>query len=1058
MQATGLVRLSWIIVALFALLLMATAAPYRYALLASSSSGYSSAAQDLGLSLPVLAFVITTLEVTTWLSFIVVAGVIAWHKSNHWFPLVIAVTLTFLGIMPPLVDGLMTVHIAWQTLIPLLRALVYSGMLAMLCLFPDGRFVPSWSRWYLFAWFLFALIFWPYISTVLSEMSMIPDTPTLPNGLVLLVIGVLATIGLLFQFIRYRTYASAEQRQQTKWYLFGLLLLNTSSLVNGLSLSLFPALRDAAFGSFLYTLGIETLLMLAGIGFSVAVAFAILRYRLWDIDVLINRTLVYGTLTAGTMGVYVLMVGGFGALLPAQQGQTAAFILATGLVLVIIRPLHTQLQTAANRLVPIMALSNNSIIVEEENLTVSKNHFQIPQKVIRSIWVLVGLGALILIVAAVPYRFTMLTTDVYGYGTAVSDRGLSYNGFAAYFTGLETIIGIAFLVLATFIAWQKTGDWLALMVAVTLAYMGILLPLADGLIYANEGWYWPIVTIRILVYTGFIAMLCLFPDGRFRPQWSRWLLLAWIAFIPAGWQRVGETFSDMAVIPNARTFQDGLVLLLLSGWIGTGIVMQLIRYKKFASPEQRQQTKWVFYGLFLVSIVGFANAAFLTIFPSLRENAANNLVYVLVGGTIILLAVLSLAAMIAIAVFRYRLWDIDSLINRTLVYGTLTVGTVGIYVLVVGGVGTLLQNEGSAAIAFVAAGVVAVLFQPLRLRLQTAVNRLMYGQRDDPVGMLTHLAQQLEAVDRLESILPILVETIATALKLPHVSLWLPESEVQWEPVAVFGPQTDDLHMIPLLYQNREIGRLFVASRGPGERFSREDERLLAAVAQLSATTVQAAQLTFELQQSRRQIVTSREEERRRLRRDLHDGLGPVLASVALQADTARDLADSDPAETKAILNSIMDQAQTAVADVRRLVYDLRPPALDELGLVGALRQLAQTVQHQLSITIDTQGPLPPLPAAVEVAAYRIAQEAMHNVVKHAQASRCTVTIGVDDGLLLVIADNGVGIKETAVTGVGLISMKERAAELGGHCTIQCQPVGGAIVRAVLPLPPEEQT
>jgi signal transduction histidine kinase len=453
-----------------------------------------------------------------------------------------------------------------------------------------------------------------------------------------------------------------------------------------------------------------------------------------------------------------------------------------------------------------------------------------------------------------------------------------------------------------------------------------------------------------------------------------------------------------------------------------------------------------------VSIVGFANAAFLTIFPSLRENAANNLVYVLVGGTIILLAVLSLAAMIAIAVFRYRLWDIDILINRTLVYGTLTAGTVGIYVLVVGGVGTLLQNEESAAIALVAAGVVAVLFQPLRLRLQTAVDHLMYGQRNDPVGMLTELAHRLETVDRPDRILPTLVETISTALKLPYAALWLPESESRWQPVAIYGQTPDEQHMIPLLHQNQEVGRLFVAPRGPGERFSREDDRLLATIAQLTAVTVQATRLSTELQDSRRQLVTSREEERRRMRRDLHDGLGPVLASIGLQADTARDLTVTDPAETKAILESIMSLAQTSVDDVRRLVYNLRPPALDEMGLVGALRHTAQAYQHQLNIHFEL-GDLPPLSAAVEVAAYRIVQEAINNVARHAEAENCRVAIQSNGKLCLVIEDDGVGIAESAVSGVGLLSMKERAAELGGVCAVHPLETGGTQVEATLPLP-----
>jgi hypothetical protein len=404
--------------------------------------------------------------------------------------------------------------------------------------------------------------------------------------------------GVAALVIRFRG-AVGLVRQQLKWVIFGMGLAGLGQLSY---LFIRPLHTALGFSSDLYIIGRPVASSIFFAFLPICITIAIFRYRLWQVDLFINRTLVYGTLTAATMGIYVFIVGGFGALLPAQQGQTAAFILATGLVLVTIRPIYERLQCATNRLIPITAISNKNLIVEEENLTVNKTHFQIPKKVIRSIWVLVGLGALFLIVAAVPYRFTMLTTDVYGYGTAVSDQGLSYNGFAAYFTGLETIIGIAFLVLATFIAWRKTGDWLALMVAVTLAYLGVLLPLADGLIYSNEGWYWPIVTIRVLVYTGFIAMLCLFPNGRFRPRWSRWLLLAWIAFILVSWQRVGETFSDMAIIPNARTFQDGLVLLLLSGWIGTGIVMQLIRYKKFASPEQRQQTKWVFYGLFLVGI------------------------------------------------------------------------------------------------------------------------------------------------------------------------------------------------------------------------------------------------------------------------------------------------------------------------------------------------------------------------------------------------------------------------------------------------------------------------
>ena len=326
----------------------------------------------------------------------------------------------------------------------------------------------------------------------------------------------------------------------------------------------------------------------------------------------------------------------------------------------------------------------------------------------------------------------------------------------------------------------------------------------------------------------------------------------------------------------------------------------------------------------------------------------------------------------------------------------------------------------------------------------------MYGRRDDPVGVLTNLAQRLETVESAEGILSALVETVAKALKLPSVALWLPRNDAQWEEAAVHGTHTDDPLIIPLLHRRQEIGRLFVAPRGPGERFSREEERLLSTIAQVCATTVLAVHLSEEVQRSRQALVTSREEERRRLRRDLHDGLGPVLAAVALQADTAADLVEADPAEVKVLLQNVVTQAQDAVADVRRLVYDLRPPALDELGLVGALRQTAQMLQHQVRIELEADD-LPPLPAAVEVAVYRIAQEALNNVVSHAQASYCRVVLRHGDGLQLHVEDNGVGLPASFSAGVGLISMRERAAELGGICTVQ-PGSGGVCVTAILPL------
>ena len=326
----------------------------------------------------------------------------------------------------------------------------------------------------------------------------------------------------------------------------------------------------------------------------------------------------------------------------------------------------------------------------------------------------------------------------------------------------------------------------------------------------------------------------------------------------------------------------------------------------------------------------------------------------------------------------------------------------------------------------------------------------MYGKRDEPFEVMANLGRQLENAFEPEMVYPTIVETVAQTLKVPYVAIAIKKGE-RFEIVESSGQKKYDNQAYPLKYQGEVIGRLLVDRRGPDEDFSEADERLLRTIARQAGTAVHAMQLTADLQRSRQQLVTAQEEERRRLRRDLHDGLGPVLASVVWQTDSARDLVYTDPDETVQLLDSSIEQAQTALTDIRRLVYGLRPPALDELGLVGALRQEAQN-HYQIAITVDGPEPLPQLPAAVEVAAYRIAREAINNAAGHGQAKNCSVNLQVESGLSLIVNDDGVGLLEPVTPGVGLVSMRERAAELGGTCTIAARPEGGAVVEAYLPL------
>jgi signal transduction histidine kinase len=405
----------------------------------------------------------------------------------------------------------------------------------------------------------------------------------------------------------------------------------------------------------------------------------------------------------------------------------------------------------------------------------------------------------------------------------------------------------------------------------------------------------------------------------------------------------------------------------------------------------------------------------------------------------------------ALAILRYRLWAIDIIINRTVVYGVLTATVIGLYVLIVGGLGALMQGRGNLPLSLAATGTVAILFQPWRERLQRGVNRLLYGDRDEPYAVVSRLGRQLESTLAPNAVLPTIVETVAQALKLPYAAIALRQNEGFRIATAVGAP-AGTLLRLPLIYQGDTVGELVLGPRLGDDTFSASDRRLLDDLAREAGAAASAVRLTADLQRSRERLVTAREEERRRLRRDLHDGLGPALASVTLMADAARNLLALDPDASADLLLKLKVETRAATAEIRRVVYALRPPALDELGLVSALREQAAQYGHGgVHMVVEAPEPFPPLPAAVEVATYRIAQEAMTNVLRHARARTCVVRLAIDEGVRLEIADDGRGL-DGARTGMGLTSMRERAEELGGWCVVKSLPEGGTCVQAQVPL------
>jgi signal transduction histidine kinase len=624
--------------------------------------------------------------------------------------------------------------------------------------------------------------------------------------------------------------------------------------------------------------------------------------------------------------------------------------------------------------------------------------------------------------------------------------GVTPAAYAAFVVALELGAALVWLACAVVLVWRRPVELMGLFTAVMLVAFGVGFS-RPALALADSGAAWPaaVALLNLVGLATVVFFFFLFPNGRLAPPWAR----------PAAAVALGITLL-LALSPALDPRRSAPGFLLLIGLLALGLAAQVARYRRHSSPAERLQTRWVLFGM-LATVVGYGAVIVADLFVGAAGPyrgqilLAEHLAFALVS--------LAMPLTIGVAVLRYRLWAIDPLVNRALLYGALSATTVGLYLLIVGALGALLGAADSPLLPLAAVIVVATVAQPLRAALQRRVNRLLYGDRDEPYQLLTRLGQRLEGTLSPEEALASMAQTLCDALKLPYAAISVDQGDLPALLVAA-GEPVADVSTLPLSYQGVSVGALTLGARGPGEAWNPADQRLFADLARQIGVAAHAvrlhtttARLAEELQQARAQLVAAREEERRRLRRDLHDSLGASLALLAIQIDSARDMVDGQPAEARELLAEATASAQSTIADVRRLVHNLRPPALDELGLDGALRaQAVALLQNRTQLTLDAPEPLPPLPAAVEVAAYRIAQEALTNVVRHAQARHCWVWLSVGDGLELLVCDDGVGLRPERRAGVGLSSMVERARELGGSCVVELNEPRGTRVRAWLPL------
>jgi signal transduction histidine kinase len=590
---------------------------------------------------------------------------------------------------------------------------------------------------------------------------------------------------------------------------------------------------------------------------------------------------------------------------------------------------------------------------------------------------------------------------------------------------------------------RATPTRVSVLVGCTLLVNGVATPFSD----ATNGTSDAVLGRGLLgiALTLAVVTLSVFPDGRFRP---RWLIGVCVGF--GLWQVV-------AVVGTTGTVLDVLGGVVFFVGIGAPVLAQVGRYRHEHDPAQRARTKWVVYGFctfvavqLAVSLPYFAPGWFpdLVAAGSTYDNVQN------VVGT---LAVLTVPISLTIAMLVSDLFDVDAVISRTLVYGTLSVAVAAGYLGIVGVLGVLVGNDGTRVAPLVAATVIAVLFGPLRSWLQVRVRRLVFGLRTEPYAALRELGTRLATSAQEDDVPALLVSTIRRSLRVPYVAVAIGD-ETGFPVAAESGAATAHRLTLPVLHRGEQVGTLLVGY-DDRHRLSADDRSLLVDLTSQAGAAIHSLQLTASLRQgadqlqlAREQLVRAREEERRRLRRDLHDGLAPTLAAAGLTAATAADLTERDPGATGRLLAKLQGTLQSAVGDIRAMVEELRPPALDELGLVHALQERSSELAP--TVVVDVRGPdeLPPLPAAVEVAAYRICQEALMNVLKHSGATHACVTIAMADGLNLVIEDDGVGLIGRGTSGVGLASMRERAAELGGRCTVDEPAAGGTRVSVVLPV------
>jgi signal transduction histidine kinase len=427
---------------------------------------------------------------------------------------------------------------------------------------------------------------------------------------------------------------------------------------------------------------------------------------------------------------------------------------------------------------------------------------------------------------------------------------------------------------------------------------------------------------------------------------------------------------------------------------------------------------------------------------------------------------------IGVSVLRYHLFDIDVVINRALLYGTIAVVITAVYVGIVVGIGALVGSRGEPILSAAAAAIIAIAFQPLRTRAQRFADRLVYGERAAPYEVLSEFSERLGNTYANDQLLPRMAAALAGGTGAIRADVWVrigdelvpeatwPHDAEALRPIAAedtdAGEMSPSQMREPIRHQGELLGALSIVKR-PGDSISPPEEKLVRDLAGQAGLVMRNVALTEQLMDnveqlraSRQRLVHAQDEERRKLERNLHDGAQQQLVALSVQLRLAEGLVDRDPDKTKSMLANLQAATGQAIEDLRDLARGIYPPLLADKGLVAALQ--AQARKGTVETTVEAEH-VTRYPQQVEAAVYFCTLEALNNVAKYSGAERAKVRLAQSNGdLTFEVTDDGAGFDmERTTYGTGLRGMADRVEAIGGVLEIRSTPGRGTSVAGRIP-------